>query len=724
MLMSDPIIFSNIGNYRIINYSSPFQGVQKFNGWIIETTGEVEHSSYLLKEFRWSINNSNWSLYIPLTTENVTSINLNPSNNLYLEFKFTAISDEGYSPYLPEGSSISPQIILENFEVDLTYQTIDYRNFATAPGILCSREMYTKPVIFQNCDTSHLFNPYDVNRGINVYQDLSMSVNILFGHEVNYYSIQPSGRGKDVVLKEYNLFDVVDEKCIKVLVPGNNFPDNKPIFDTFGIQFDAPLEIHIDRKYFEGIFGKGSQPRKRDIIFFPLTNRIYQIESTYLHRDFNLYPVFFKCQLMKYEVKKNTTFLNTTTEADLLDYTINTEDLFGVETEDAIKKETKPQQYFVSSQKRNFDPIRSYIDQYLPIIEFDLNNNWTIVFNSYYNLENYLYDNPLLSQQIDENRQAIRYYILPSIGATEEFSFTSWFQVRNYIDKTKLVPRPAPKFSITSYKQSTGNITYSTYPVRHNLTTGTNPEGYVSILGDSSKSGGFKILSIPDAYSFTVTDSGVPISVPVTTWKIQKAQARTFIYGRKDNNGISIQMIWTGSNTNESTTDYIQVGSFRILINNFEILSPFGTGITTAAGNFIPLLDTWYGFVFNFSNIFNQYSINVWNMLYDPDNPAAQTSDLSLIHYSEGINLPQYIFSLPSDIEDNNQNVTWNTDNNSYKLLGSPLYLTNIRIFKHMIEQEKQSTILNQNIVNDSQLAILIDNAKPILKLPIVGINR
>ena len=59
--MTDPIIFSSIGNYRIINYNSPFKGVEKFNGWIIETEEEQEPSSYLLKEFRWSTNNSNWS---------------------------------------------------------------------------------------------------------------------------------------------------------------------------------------------------------------------------------------------------------------------------------------------------------------------------------------------------------------------------------------------------------------------------------------------------------------------------------------------------------------------------------------------------------------------------------------------------------------------------------------------------------------------------------------
>jgi hypothetical protein len=35
-----------------------------------------------------------------------------------------------------------------------------------------------------------------------------------------------------------------------------------------------------------------------------------------------------------------------------------------------------------------------------------------------------------------------------------------------------------------------------------------------------------------------------------------------------------------------------------------------------------------------------------------------------------------------------------------------------------MIDIDKQSIVLNQNIVRDAQLAHIIDNAQPLLKLP------
>ena len=69
----------------------------------------------------------------------------------------------------------------------------------------------------------------------------------MFGFETNYYSVQPQSRSKDVVLKEWTLFDVVEEQCVKVMVPQNQFPDNKVNYDPFGISFEEPFEIHIDK---------------------------------------------------------------------------------------------------------------------------------------------------------------------------------------------------------------------------------------------------------------------------------------------------------------------------------------------------------------------------------------------------------------------------------------------------------------------------------------------
>jgi len=724
------IEFSGIGNYRIISWSEPFKNVESFTGWTIDTSGEDPPHIYLYLEYRWSINGSNWSLWSELTESSIENISISSDNPLWIEVRMTASSDENSSPYYPPGTPLSPPIILLDFDLNLIYKSIDPRDLmGNPPAPLCSKELTNYPIVFSDCDFT--FKPYDINRSINMYQDLSKIVNNVFGHEVVYYSVQPQGRGKDVVLKEYNLFNVVDEKCIKVMVPNNQFPDAALTFDSWGLNFNQPFEIHIDRKYFEGIFGKGSQPRKRDIIYFPITNRIYQIDSMYVFRDINNYPVYFKIQLTKYEVKKNTTFLNPEAESELLDYTVNTKDLFGEEIKNEEIELTKPQQYNITSQRRFEDPIRSYINKDLPIIEYDLNNNWTIVFNNYYDLDRIFIDaqnqvDPSSPSILQIERDAVRWKADPILTENEERSFLCWFRNRNYLDRSKLVPKPASKISITIDTISSSDITYSTYPIPHKLSMGTNPNGFVSILADGTRSGGFELIEILDQFRFRIKDNGAPAPVSTAGWKMQKAQSRILFDGYYNGQGILIDFIWSGSNSTNSPTDnnYLQTGSFRIKINDLEITSPFGTGIPSTIGEFIPSTDDWYGFVFNFSNIFRQYSINVWKLTYDPDNPSTQTSDLSLIHSLDGITNQAYTFNIPPYIEGSYDSPFYGTNNYSYKTRSCPLWATNYRFFKQMVEEEKQSTLLNQNIVGDAHLAIIIDNAKPILKLPKVARNR
>jgi len=728
--MVETIDFSSIGNYRIISWSEPFKNVQSFNGWVIDTSGEDPPHIYLYLEYRWSVNGSNWSLWTELTQSSISNITISPDNPFWIEIRMTAVSDENSSPYYPPGTPLSPPIVLLDFELDLQYVTVDPRSLmGNPPAPLCSKELTNYPIVFSDCNFT--FRPYDINRSINMYQDLSKIVNNVFGHEVVYYSVQPQGRGKDVVLKEYNIFNVVDEKCVKVMVPNNQFPDAALTFETWGLNFQQPFEIHIDRKYFESIFGKGSQPRKRDIIYFPITNRIYQIDSMYVFRDINNYPVYFKIQLTKYEVKKNTTFNDPAAETALLDYTVNTQELFGEEVKNEEIELTKPQQYAITSQRRLEDPIRSYINKDLPIIEYDLNNNWTIVFNNYYDLDKIFIDaeaqvdpsSPLL---LEVERDAVRWKADPILTADEERSFMCWFRTRNYLDRSKLVPKPASKLNISIDSIGTNEITYTTYPIPHKLYMGENPNGFVSILADGTRSGGFELIEVVDQFRFTIKDGGAAAPVTTAGWKMQKAQARTLFDGYYNGQGILIDFIWSGSNPVTSPTDnkYLETGSFRIKINNLEITSPFGAGIPSTLGEYIPTTDDWYGFVFNFSNIFRQYSMKVWRLTYDPDNPATQTSDLSLIHSLDGVTTQAYTFNIPPVIEDNYDSPFYGTNNYSYKTRSCPLWATNYRFFKQMVEEEKQSTMLNQNIVGDAQLAIIIDNAKPVLKLPKVARNR
>ena len=727
--------FTYVGNNRILSWDSPFEHVNSFDGWLISAglgnnNGVILDAEDISIDFRYSIDGESWSLWTNLGTaltgvsdsENsnngaeIFSIPLNPKNLFYPEFRFTSVvrNDDG-SIAFSSNEPIDPSIVILDFDLVLSYTIPEDSTIASRPNLKCSDEKSDRPVVFDDCAFS--FDPYAINQGINLYQDLSLIVNKVFGFDVNYYSVQPQARGKDVVLKEHTLFNVVSESCIKVVVPQNQFPDNKINFDPFGLQFDEPFEIHVDKKYFESIFGKNSQPRKRDIIYFELTNRIYEINSTYLFRDFMYSPVYFKIELKKYNPKSNTYFNDPAHKEELEGISISSDDLFGAEIKSEEEKITKPKQYNVSTSRRSEDPNRSYIYDNLSIVGFDLNNNWTIVFNNYYDLESSFIDDSEFIYSPKKYRDAVRYKSLPSLSSGEELSYTSWFSIKNYIGESKFTPRPFTPIPVTLESKSNGVVLYSTYPNKHNLVAWngleTNPNGYVSIDGDGNHSGGFEVLSVIDDYRFTVSDNRNAIATNTTGWRIQKAQARNMLSGSYlDSNdelmGINIDIVHSGFPTGDFT-NFINKGSIIIRINGEILNSPM---------QFNPDADNWYGIVVNLSNKYKQLSTNIWEMSYDETNPQAQTSDLRKVHEDVRTLESEKIFSAPSDIEEDTGSPYYGTDNNSYSISTSPLYITNLRVFKNMIDIDKQSIVLNQNIVRDENLAHVIDNANPILNLP------
>ena len=291
----------------------------------------------------------------------------------------------------------------------------------------CSSEFCVTPVMFNEAFT---FNPYAVNAGVSLYKDLSKMVNNTFGHEVQYIRVIPSARGMDVVLHEHTIYNAQQQKCLKVLVPNNEFPDSKVNFNNFGIDFEIPFEIHIDRGYFESFFGKSTMPQMRDVIYFPLINRIYEISSSYLYRDFMQQGLYFKVALIKYQQRADTV-MPTDLGAKLEQLTLSTSELFGEEVERESAKITKHQQYITITEE--MDPTRASVHRLLPIARADVHNNWTLVSEGYYDLES-LYN-------AAGSVTAVTYRTKAAMGASDSRSFTCWFVPR---DNTKAVDYNRP----------------------------------------------------------------------------------------------------------------------------------------------------------------------------------------------------------------------------------------------------------------------------------------
>jgi hypothetical protein len=102
----------------------------------------------------------------------------------------------------------------------------------------------------------------------------------------------------------------------------------------------------------------------------------------------------------------------------------------------------------------------------------------------------------------------------------------------------------------------------------------------------------------------------------------------------------------------------------------------------------------WYAMVVNVSNEFAQAGLNLWE-------PQDGTGEMKMLH-SKTINISPAVFDVGA----------------GWRLKASPLHLTNIRVFGRMLEEEKQNVVLSQLVVQDSDEALVIDNAKVQLRLP------
>jgi len=174
----------------------------------------------------------------------------------------------------------------------------------------------------------------------------------------------------------------------------------------------------------------------------------------------------------------------------------------------------------------------------------------------------------------------------------------------------------------------------------------------------------------------------------LSNYKAQKIVLNNLIDGYDDINQLGIRI------------DLIANRYISVLQNASEYIFPISSSLTD---------DKWYGIFINMSNRFRQVSAYIWERKWVEDIPSSpRTTELYNI-YNKTINSV-----IPEDrIAEKN-----------FQVLASNSELTNIRLFTETSEIEKQSNILNQNIVIDSQNALIIDNALPHLRLPFIAQSK
>jgi hypothetical protein len=378
--------------------------------------------NYFSYEFRWSQNDviekgGEHSVWHPLNkgtlVGDLLSINFDNTMPLWLEIRATV-------------EDIQP--LHELIFLSITY-TIEYEDgtVVECPQTCVDCEPFELDGcanIIVECDAANLYNPYGLQKPAHLYKSLSNLANNVYGHNVTYYRVEPNVRSRDVILKEYSLYDVIEKASIKVMVPNNEFPTEQANFDIFGMGFED-FEIHITGEEFRKHFGENKIPRSRDYLYFPFNNKMYEVSMTSLADEFNRELTYFKVMLKKYENRTSTN--KEGFKEDLTDLVKGVEEIFGEEIKEEQEKVTKPLQYQSTHHKAQ-DGVRKFVHKDLALNDINLKNRWTVVTRNYYDMSTVLAD--------EFQAPAVVYEAMSNLKMNENRAFTFWVNPTNTFNFT------------------------------------------------------------------------------------------------------------------------------------------------------------------------------------------------------------------------------------------------------------------------------------------------
>jgi len=444
----------NIGDKLIL--SPPFLiKAYSFDDFCLDVTGLTEER-YLEVYFRWSNNSRAWSQWDFLTKENLECLKVDPLSFFYIEFSFIrgGIDNTGQICICDLILIGDYENVTDNYNKLGKYGLRSDCNYGENPNNdnlspnndVCSTDIPEewKENNDVNCDNNPTFKPYDFNRSLGLYDKLADDVNNLFAWEVDYYKTDPDTNGRDTVIHEYQIFNVVDQQKLKVLVPDNQFPDNTILFNQFDLSLFDTFEIHITKREFHRKFGLDRRPDKRDFLFFCQMNRMYQIEHTQAYKEFMNSSIYYKVVLKKYQDRKNID--NRLYKDPLEDLLINnsTEKLFGDLVEDEIKK-VSHKEMLENSTEKEYVPVEPHIDNdiiiendqkpksidkpqpiqlkvFVKSIKEDLQNGPNIISKYYYDLSNRVGQDAIIYQRVDN-----------TIKKGKNRAFSCWFNIQKYV---------------------------------------------------------------------------------------------------------------------------------------------------------------------------------------------------------------------------------------------------------------------------------------------------
>jgi hypothetical protein len=634
------------GDAILISLQEPYKNVVEVLSYSDQTVGEST-SVYFNKSFRWGIDGVTYSDWVSLTNANLESLLLNPINPFWAQYKYEQVGDGTL-----EFKSISLEIVTDGGVI------------CKIPQINCcdSGSMSgAQNLVIDCCGSS--WNPYDLSRASQMYNQLSAVASNLFGFCVKYFKTAADQRSKDVILKEYSLFNVTSTADVKIMFPDNQLPTREIQYNPLMMDFPVQFEVHIVKSAFEQVFGVGAKPQMRDYLYFEqYMNRMYEVDAVAEADDFLYTGSYWRVSLVPYQQRTAVLYPDKNIEAQKDALVSDLESKFGEEANKEYDDVRKPNQYNTIGSLSN-DYVRRILDKKLLIKEENVYNNWTIISKYHYQLSS-----------METGVEGVEYRYNKGWKTTDDRAFTFWVRPK-YTNPIGI------NVAITSISSTSGKVKLNTAGLPTNqqaLAVGN----WIKVSGTTSYNGIHKITAIGTT------------SIDIDTDYINNTFQGTPRFNREASNTFMIY--------ETSLIPPAQLVEFTYTPNWFIIKLDDTYFKYNLQSQGLSLIENdWYAFVINLNSIAKQLSLFGYETLdktgaINPKNSAKLTKIFSETKLYNPIEIP---------------------DSHSWKLLGCKTDLTNIRIWSKPIEEELQELILSQYVVKDTHLTLLLDNAAPQLLL-------
>lgn len=498
-------------------------------------------------------------------------------------------------------------------------------------------------------------NYYNLGGLEQLHKDLSKTAFEILGQCVTYYRVKPDVSSKDVVLHEYSLYKNTVKKEINFILPDNEMPNNEPEYNPFGYQYiDMPTVFHVSKEEFECIFGDGEMPQRKDFFYFPLMNIYYRIEDSYLKKDFMGKGTYYIINAYKWEDDTSIEMEEEYRE-EIDENTTGIEKAFDEDVELEEKRVTNPEQ--LTTFTGSFDILREAFDSKLNIEQSDLYVDFTLFAKNYYDLT-----------KVERSNIAVKYDKSVSLSKEKNYSFTCWLNKQNNLGTSDFnvskISRVSPTDNRTKIEFYNNNSFDSKDIIE--ISDSRYYDGIYDVLESTSE---YIVIDTSFVTEETFFE-GECFGKKYITENIFNA------YSRNDFKGLGVSYSDNGIYVLYNN----QVNFFSFELDNQK----------------------WYGLVLNIENNYSNLSLYIYDIPEKLKVPTDATSKSMILRYNESKTID------PEDIS--------HSDN--YRLNGSSLWLTNIRLFNKIIEPEEQKIVLTKYLETNAQWGILIDNAKPQLNIP------